>query len=97
MISAEELKKRQDQEDLLIIDVRETWEYDENNIGARNIPLASLPDHIDELSCHKDEELIVHCQSGRRSNQARKYLAKHGFNQVKSLEGGLEAFLNCQD
>ncbi|MTI21528.1 rhodanese-like domain-containing protein [Fulvivirga sp. RKSG066] len=94
MITASELKNRTDQEELIIIDVRETWEYEERNIGARNIPLASLPDQLEELAPHKEEEVIVHCQSGKRSQQAQKYLSKQGFTNVKSLKGGIEAYTN---
>lgn len=94
MIKPSDLKARWENEDLLVIDVREAWEYDEENIGAKNIPLAELPNCLDELDCYKNAEIIVHCQSGRRSHQARKYLTKQGFCHVKSLEGGIEAYLN---
>ena len=47
-----------------------------------------------QLEKLKNEEIIVHCQSGKRSNQARKYLQKNGFIKVRSLSGGLNALLN---
>ncbi|UII30125.1 rhodanese-like domain-containing protein [Fulvivirga ulvae] len=92
-VTAEELKRRLDsKEDLFIIDVRECWEYDEINLGVTNIPLGELPQHLSELPS-KSTEIIVHCQSGRRSGQAQKYLTKQGFSQVASLKGGLDAYL----
>lgn len=93
MISPSELKEKLTQDDILVIDVREPWEYEEHNIGAKNIPLANLPHKLDDLADHKDSEIIVHCQSGKRSNQAMKYLCKQGFSNVKSVEGGLKAYL----
>lgn len=93
MISPSELKEKLNQDDVLIIDVREKWEYEEQNIGAKNIPLAKLPEKIEDLADHKSSEIIVHCQSGKRSNQAMKYLCKHGFSNVKSVMGGLKAYL----
>ena len=94
LISVEELKSRKVAgEELIIIDVREAWEYDELNMGAINIPLGDLPGKLDELEYCRNKEVIVHCKSGSRSNQAMKYLIKQGFTNVKSLDGGIEAFL----
>lgn len=81
-------------EKLTILDVREEWEFEERNIGARLIPLYSIPKCLNTLEPLKDQEIIVHCQSGKRSNQAKKFLMKNGFDKVRSLSGGLEAYLN---
>ena len=90
-----ELKHRMDQgEQLTIIDVREKWEFEEYNIGAKLFPLYELPKNLSQLEKLKNEEIIVHCQSGKRSNQARKYLQKNGFLKVRSLSGGLNAFID---
>lgn len=97
-IKPTELKQRIDnQEPLFILDVRETWEYEEFKInGASNIPLCSIPERLDELTNLKHDEIICHCKSGRRSHQAAKFLFKNGFTRVKSLEGGIEAYLSLQ-
>ncbi|MBL6446792.1 rhodanese-like domain-containing protein [Fulvivirga sp. 29W222] len=96
-VAAKELKRRlANKEELYIIDVRECWEYDEVNIGATNIPLGELPQHLSQLPSRKDMEIIVHCQSGRRSGQAQKYLAKQGYSNVTSLKGGLDAYLRLK-
>ncbi len=89
-ITVEELKKRMDsQEQLNIIDVREEWEYEEFNIGAKLIPLNTLPENIDELSDLKDKEVILHCKSGGRSARAKAYMEQHGFKNVRNLVGGM--------
>lgn len=93
-ITAEELKQRMAKKELLhVIDVREEWEYDEKNIGVKNIPLGSLPQRVDELKPLKDEELIVHCRSGKRSANAKKYLEQQGFTKVRNLLEGIEGYL----
>ena len=93
-IQAEELKSRLEKgEKLNIIDVREEWEYDEKNIGARNIPLNNLPQHIQALEDLKEEEVIVHCKSGKRSANAQKFLQQQGFKHVRNLEGGIDGYL----
>lgn len=93
-INADELKERlAKKEELNIIDVREEWEYEEQNIGAKLIPLASLPQRIEELQDWKEKEIIVHCRSGARSSQAQKYLQSQGFTHVRNLTGGIIKFL----
>lgn len=89
-ITCQELKERMDKgEALHIIDVREAYEYEEFNIGARLIPLGEIPGHLDELSAMKDEEIILHCRSGARSNSAKLFLAENGFTNVRNLIGGM--------
>ena len=90
-ITVEELKKRLDkEEDLFVIDVREIHEYEEFNIGAENIPLGLLMSSIDDLEEYKEEEIVVHCRSGRRSEAAKQILAQHGFSKARNLLGGME-------
>jgi rhodanese-related sulfurtransferase len=89
-ITVEELKTRMDSgEDLIIIDVREPHEFEEFNIGARLIPLGTLPNVIEELEDLKDEEIILHCRSGARSGQAKAYMQSIGFNKVRNMLGGV--------
>ena len=93
-ITAQELKQRLDaNEDVVVIDVREEWEYEEVNIGAQNIPLGHLPEKLEAISHLKEIEFIVHCRTGGRSTTARKYLEKQGFTKVRSLAEGIEGFL----
>lgn len=92
-ISAEELKTRiQQEQNLYIIDVREDWEYEEKNIGAINIPLGSLPSRLDEIIHLRSEELIVHCRSGARGSNAKKYLKQQGFSKVRNLLKGIDGY-----
>lgn len=92
-ITVKELKERMgNNESLYIIDVREGWEYDEDNIGAKLMPLGELPKFIKEIEHLKEKEIIVHCKSGARAGRAQKYLISQGFTQVRNLTGGIEAF-----
>ena len=92
-ITVEELKARQtNNEEINIVDVREEWEYEEDNIGAQLIPLGDLPDRISEIAHLKDQEIIVHCKTGGRSGRAQKYLISQGFTNVINLTGGIEAY-----
>ena len=93
-IEVSELKSRLNKsEKLNFFDVREPWEYEEFNLGAQLMPLTSIPDQLTELSTLKDKEIIVHCKTGGRSNQAKIFLESKGFTKVRSLLGGIEAFM----
>lgn len=93
-ITPEELKKKLNLKDseIIVIDVREDWEYEENHIATLNIPLYSIPKRLDEFEKWKDRKVIVHCNSGKRSTQAQKFLRKQGFNNIINLKGGLDNY-----
>lgn len=93
-ITVTELKTRLDNgEQLHIIDVREPEEYAEYNIGAKLIPLGKIMGmQLDELEDLKDEEIIVHCRSGKRSMQACLFLETMGFANTKNVAGGILAW-----
>lgn len=92
-ITIEELKQRMDAgEKLNLIDVRELYEYEDYNIGAILIPLATLPTKLDELESLKNEEIIIYCRSGARSGNAKMFLLDSGFNNVRNLLGGMLAW-----
>lgn len=96
-ITVQELKERQaSNPNLKIIDVRETWEFDEDNIGAQLLPLGELPTRLSEIADFKEQEVIVHCKSGGRSAQAQKFLVAQGFSNVINLKGGILAYREAE-
>lgn len=93
-ISVEELKARMDAgEKINLIDVREPNEYQEFNIGAKLIPLGKITSmQADELDDLKDEEIILHCRSGKRSATAALFLESMGFTNTVNVTGGMLAW-----
>ncbi|MES2520212.1 MAG: rhodanese-like domain-containing protein [Bacteroidota bacterium] len=92
-ITVQELKERLDKgEALNFLDVREDYEYDEQNLGAKLIPLGELADRVEEITDWKDSELIVHCRSGARSARAKAFLEGQGFTNVRNVLGGIMAY-----
>lgn len=92
-ITVKELKERLDnKEEFTFLDVREEWEYEEDNIGAFNIPLGQLPHQLDQIDKHKHDEIVVHCRSGARSGNAKKFLETKGYTKVRNVLGGILAF-----
>lgn len=89
-ISVEALKAKLDnREDFIFIDVREPYEYEEFNLGARLIPLGEIMDNLHLLDGHKNDEIIVHCRSGKRSGMAVDILNQAGFTNVTNVKGGV--------
>ncbi len=89
-ISPQELKQKlEDNESVLLLDVREPSEYDIVHLeGARLIPLNTLPQNIDSLP--SDQEIVVYCHHGQRSLYAVAFLQQNGFNEAKNLIGGID-------
>ncbi len=91
-IHAEKLARwmRESPDEICIIDVRESYEFENINIGGINIPLAELPGSSDELPSNK--RLILCCQSGQRSRMALDILRPLLEGEIFHLKGGLNAY-----
>ncbi|CAN5725175.1 molybdopterin-synthase adenylyltransferase MoeB [soil metagenome] len=93
-ITPAELKQRLDNGDsLLIVDVREPFEWDIANLapyGARLIPLDQVLDRTGELDA--GSEIVVYCRSGSRSAGAIRQLRQRGFERLWNLKGGINAW-----
>jgi sulfur-carrier protein adenylyltransferase/sulfurtransferase len=91
-MSPHELKRRMDAgEPLELIDVREPFEYEIARIdGAKLFPLGEITERLDELK--REQPIVVHCHSGKRSAQAVRLLQQRGFANVYNLEGGIDAW-----
>jgi len=95
-ITVQELRQKLESgEKFVFIDVRERWEYDEFNLGARLMPLGELMNRIWELEDHKNDEIVLYCRSGNRSGMAQSLMQAQGFTNVRNLSGGLLAWQNA--
>lgn len=76
---------------VLLLDVREVWEWELAHLpGSVHIPMNLIPIRHNELP---DETLIVAiCHHGVRSLQVANYLKNVGFDQVVSLQSGLDGW-----
>jgi rhodanese-related sulfurtransferase len=90
-ITVEELKQRIDSgEKINLIDCREPHEYEEANLRGKLIPLGKIQTmQIEEIEDLKDEEVIVHCRSGKRSVMACLMLEQMGFTNTCNVLGGM--------
>jgi adenylyltransferase/sulfurtransferase len=97
-ITVEQLKQKLDnKEDIFVLDVREPHEYPIANLGAPLIPVGSIESRIAEIAAHKNDEVVVHCRSGARSQKAALALKAAGFTNVSNLAGGILAWADKID
>lgn len=75
----------------LLLDVREPWEYEAAHIpGSVLIPLGQLQARMNELD--PNQEIVTVCHHGIRSQTALAILVQNGFQNVKNLSGGIDAY-----
>ena len=93
-ISCVDLKKKMDGDgDFVLLDVRSEGEVRDQPLRDPRvtvIPVEELRDRADELS--KDREIIAFCRTSVRAYEAERMLRGKGFNDVKFLDGSLNAW-----
>ncbi len=93
--SAQQLSARLAGNGMRVIDVRTPAEWQSGHIArAEHFPLTRILEG-QYPQAPKDEELVLHCGSGYRSNIAASLLRQAGFSRVKSLAGGAFAWSNA--
>lgn len=86
------------------LDVRTVEEFDAGHpVGATNIPymfrvgsgMTKNPGFLAEVSSvfGKDDEIIIGCQSGKRSLMAAADLSSAGFTGITDISGGYSAWI----
>lgn len=93
-LSVHDVKRMLDEKaDFLLLDVREPGEHAIVHIeGAELIPLGQLPSALPRLQKHADKAIVTHCHKGGRSLDAAVFLRQNGFENVRSMAGGIDAW-----
>jgi rhodanese-related sulfurtransferase len=87
-IDAAELSRRMEQQDIHLVDIRNSSEVIHGVIpNYIHLPMHLIPIRMSELP--KDKEVVLYCRSGARSYQACMFLAQQGFTNVVNLRGGI--------
>jgi len=92
-VTVQEMKKALDLPALgiRVLDVREADEYEIARVkGVPLFPLSNLPQRFTELD--PNQQIYLHCKSGKRSMKALEFLRQQGFKYVKSVKGGISAW-----
>jgi rhodanese-related sulfurtransferase len=77
----------------VVVDVREPDEYASFHVpDARLIPLADVPERIEEIP--DDQQVYVICATGSRSARAAEFLNRQGYDAV-NVAGGSRAWVEA--
>lgn len=73
-----------------LIDVRTPEEWDVARIPGATLVSEELTQEM--MQWPKDTPIVFYCHHGQRSLDAASYFAGHGFRNVRSITGGIEAW-----
>jgi rhodanese-related sulfurtransferase len=74
-----------------LLDVREQWEHDIVHLDdSVHMPMQTVPARRTELT--PDEDIVVICHHGGRSQQVAMFLERMGHERVYNLAGGVDAW-----
>ncbi|MFC7370565.1 rhodanese-related sulfurtransferase [Fictibacillus iocasae] len=93
-LSPKEWLEAMQQEDVVILDARNTYEYDlghfKNAIRPDIETFRELPDWIrNNFSQYKEKKVLTYCTGGIRCEKFSGFLVKEGFKDVSQLDGGI--------
>lgn len=96
-ITATALKSLLDNnENIVLVDVRESWEKEIADIGGRLIPFDMIEDNFHKIP--EAKKIVFYCRTGRRSAEAINRIAKtHNVENVYNLKGGIYAWADEVD
>ena len=92
-ISPQDAAARSKSGEAVIVDVRETDEWDEEHIpGAIHLSRGTIELDIEEKVLDTNATIITQCGGGGRSALAAESLQKMGYKNVRSMAGGFKAW-----
>jgi phage shock protein E len=92
-ISAADARKQVDAGDAILIDVREESDWRQGHAkGAAHLSRGVIELEIEEQISDVTKPIICYCGGGSRSALVAESLQKMGYENVRSLAGGLRAW-----
>jgi len=93
-VSTAEAVQMVNQKEAVLIDLRSADQFKAASIAqSRNIPAADLD--AKAASLPKDKPVILVCDTGRSAPRSVAVLRKHGLQEVYTLEGGIQAWMQA--
>lgn len=85
-----DLTRRINREDALVVDIRDTAEFEQGHIlNAINIPEKEFAERKQELEKYRKRPVVVYCQNGAASSRVVRLLKMDSFPDINALKGGL--------
>jgi UPF0176 protein len=96
-LSPKEFFEAMQDDDVIILDARNTYEYDlghfKNAIRPDVETFRDLPEWVREnLGDQKDKKILTYCTGGIRCEKFSGFLVKEGFQDVSQLHGGIVTY-----
>ena len=95
LITPEMLQALLAEDKIAVVDVRDATDFhgETGHVpNARNIPLPELPTRIAELELWRRDGVVLICRTQVRSGQAARLLAGQGFDGLRVVNGGMQAW-----
>ena len=74
-----------------LIDIREQYEIENCTLNGQAIAMGSIIEHLHQI---EDNDVVIHCNSGKRSDAVVFALRKKlNRDNIYSLQGGIQAFV----
>jgi len=100
----ETARKLKDEEKFILLDVREAWELERARLPGEQVVhapmsqlarrgVSALPAEVED----KQQEIVVVCHHGQRSAEVTAWLLRSGWQQVRSMAGGVDAYATQVD
>ncbi|NBX18588.1 MAG: hypothetical protein EBR09_14625 [Proteobacteria bacterium] len=84
-------------DEVLLVDVRESWEFDLCKISGNAILLNEKSMPVIFEKGVQAKEVVVYCHHGVRSLNAALYLRQNGLPHARSLKGGIDNYSKTVD
>lgn len=79
---------KKEKENYLVVDVRAAEEYNAGHVKfAINMPIDTFEADYKNIEAFKDKNVVLICNSGKKSGQAAEILVKNGFTKVFNADG----------
>ncbi|WP_231970359.1 rhodanese-like domain-containing protein [Tenacibaculum jejuense] len=93
VLNVSEFKKEILNQDIQLIDVRTSKEFNQGHIlNAKSIDYFSSTFKAELNQLNKEKPVYLYCRSGKRSGKASKICSELGFKKIYDLNGGYLAW-----
>ncbi len=99
-ITSKQLVERMQAEpDILLLDVREPYEFARVKLSDPRVVYAPLSELARKslAAQNKEANLVIFCHHGSRSTQVAAWLAGQGWTHIQNLTGGIDAYAHEVD
>ena len=91
-----QFKDTRDENNQILLDIREPYEIEICHIGGLQIPMGEVSNRLSEID--KNKEVIVLCRSGKRAVAVANLIeTDFEYPKVTILEGGILAWIDQVD